>query len=778
METTSACCDENDSLNRALEALEADVSLQHELNRLCSAGEPLSDFDSPNFSIVDYINRTCPDEAHLSSVDLKLKELRDYVSTLQEQIQDALQKQMASISCVEQDFMILQKSGAELTKDLQAIQCQAAAAEEHIDATWHDITTLDRGRTNLNTTIASLKRLAMLVTALDELRCICAERRYDQAAHLVEAANQLAACFEKHVASPRIQELLHEHQTFLNDLRAQLLEDFEALFDTDTPPLKTLVDACRVADAISSSFRKEILDRFTQRYLDSYHAAFPSRAAVAQPLVALETLDRRFLWFKKQFREFSSRYGIHFLESWGLLRFISVRFCTVLRTQLVDILGVTHVDPTLLVRALQKTKDFERFLADHFEDVSPGNATHLSEMLTMLETRDRFVDSSIVNQVLQYPDVLREDAAVNLAVPSAAPAQSPSVRFTFNGAISQCFDAFMMPWVRAEEKRLQSVVTGATERDQILFDQAATCLQDEGWTSGTKTLYTSAIDILAAIKTAFQRCSGISTGQPLADIVAVFQRTLLMYTNILETRCSSLKTGTDETGQEDILAALLGTVEYIECTLPHLTQAVSSTLDDNAQVTFSEQQDALLNVKSNAMTRLSSLLYPRVEVQLRRLSQTDWVAVATVADESPWVRDLIQTLKTFFASMEKKLSSMLFRLFCDTFLQFFTAAYRSSIYASKQLSELGAQQLLLDTHAVKTALHDLPAVVANGTSPIYSKVLLREFRQLEMLLKILSSTASTPTETLLTLLTEDAGITSPEELRATLHLRASCSDHL
>lgn len=56
-----------------------------------------------------------------------------------------------------------------------------------------------------------------------------------------------------------------------------------------------------------------------------------------------------------------------------------------------------------------------------------------------------------------------------------------------------------------------------------------------------RTLFSSAIDILAAIKASFQRCSAISTGQPLLDIVAVFQRILTAYVNALTAQCVSSK---------------------------------------------------------------------------------------------------------------------------------------------------------------------------------------------------------------------------------------------
>lgn len=104
------------------------------------------------------------------------------------------------------------------------------------------------------------------------------------------------------------------------------------------------------------------------------------------------------------------------------------------------------------------------------------------------------------------------------------------------------------------------------------------------------------------------------------------------------------------------------------------------------------------SLKSLALAKLLGLLYPRVEVHLQKLSETNWAAMLTVEDEGPWVRDLtgkimerekscgvasnsiellyvvlfvriLVALTEFFTSVGKKLSTMLFRLLCGTFFQ-------------------------------------------------------------------------------------------------------------
>ena len=95
--------------------------------------------------------------------------------------------------------------------------------------------------------------------------------------------------------------------------------------------------------------------------------------------------------------------------------------------------------------------------------------------------------------------------------------------------------------------------------------------------------------------------------------------------------------------------------------------------------------------------------------------------------------------------------------FLSQFARAFFARYQSSIFRCKKISELGAQQLLLDAQAIRSGLLnapifkpeklnvdddevEAPTVDSSLTAPaIYIKYIQREMPRVELLLKIVAS---------------------------------------
>jgi hypothetical protein len=90
-----------------------------------------------------------------------------------------------------------------------------------------------------------------------------------------------------------------------------------------------------------------------------------------------------------------------------------------------------------------------------------------------------------------------------------------------------------------------------------------------------------------------------------------------------------------------------------------------------------------------------------------------------------------------------------FRFFCEKFAGSVAPKVYGAVFRCKRFSDTGAQQLLLDVHAVKTLLIDLPtytaareAAAAGGASSTpavpasYARLVTREMGKCEALLKV------------------------------------------
>jgi hypothetical protein len=126
------------------------------------------------------------------------------------------------------------------------------------------------------------------------------------------------------------------------------------------------------------------------------------------------------------------------------------------------------------------------------------------------------------------------------------------------------------------------------------------------------------------------------------------------------------------------------------------------------------------------------------------MNKTNWQNVDIVGDQSAYVSSItsqwrvtVPTLRDFLATSRKY-----FVLFCQQFAKLFMTKYISALQKNKGISKAGAQQLLLDTQSLKTALLDLPSIaltVKRKPPDKYSKLIVREMGRTEMVLKTVMS---------------------------------------
>ena len=108
-----------------------------------------------------------------------------------------------------------------------------------------------------------------------------------------------------------------------------------------------------------------------------------------------------------------------------------------------------------------------------------------------------------------------------------------------------------------------------------------------------------------------------------------------------------------------------------------------------------------------------------------------WSHVESVGDQSAYVTALANHVKQVIPLVRDNLASSrkYFTQFCVKFVNSFIPKFLHHVYKCKPISTVGAEQLLLDAHSVKTLLLDLPSVgskVAARKAPAsYTKIVAR-----------------------------------------------------
>jgi len=89
-----------------------------------------------------------------------------------------------------------------------------------------------------------------------------------------------------------------------------------------------------------------------------------------------------------------------------------------------------------------------------------------------------------------------------------------------------------------------------------------------------------------------------------------------------------------------------------------------------------------------------------------------------------------------------------FTQFCVRFVNAFVPKFTAGVYKCKPVSTVGAEQLLLDAHSVKTLLLDLPtagsasrigASAGRKAPASYAKAVIKGMTRIEMTLKVVMS---------------------------------------
>jgi vacuolar protein sorting-associated protein 53 len=191
------------------------------------------------------------------------------------------------------------------------------------------------------------------------------------------------------------------------------------------------------------------------------------------------------------------------------------------------------------------------------------------------------------------------------------------------------------------------------------------------------------------------------------------------------------------------IASVITTSEYCLETTVHLEQKlkekVAKGLADKIDLT--PEQDLFHKIINNCIQLLVQDLEVACEPALVTMSRVSWLNYENVGDQSSYVTQIIMHLKNTVPNLRDNLASSrkYFTQFCIRFANSFIPKFIQNVYKCKPISTVGSEQLLLDTHMLKTALLELPSIGSEVKRPapaMYTKVVIKLMTKAEMILKL------------------------------------------
>ncbi|KAL8161662.1 hypothetical protein V2J09_013151 [Rumex salicifolius] len=722
-------------------------------------------------SVMEYINKMFPTEASLSGVEPLMQKVHNEIRRVDGSILAAVRQQSNSGTKAKEDLAAATSAVEELMYKIREIKTKAEQSETMVQEICRDIKKLDFAKKHITTTITALHRLTMLVSAVEQLQVMASKRQYREAAAQLEAVNQLSSHFEAYRDVPKITELREKFKNIRQILKSHVFSDFSSLGTgketEEANLLQQLSDACLVVDALEPSVREDLVKSFCNRELTSYRQIFEGAE-----LAKLDKAERRYAWIKRRLRTNEEIWKI-FPPSWHVPYLLCIQFCKLTRAQLVEILDNLKEKPDVatLLLALQRTLEFEEELAEKF-----GGSTQNKETGSDAENSYKAEGKSqaVLDIKRKYEKKLaahqgsgneEKDGHKDYSVPGAA--------FNFRGIISSCFEPHLAVYVELEEK--------------TLMDSLEKLIQEETWETddGSQThILSSSMQVFLIIRRSLKRCSALTKNQTLLNLFKVFQKILKAYATKLFAKLPKGGTGivaaaTGMDGQiktserdERVICYIVNTAEYCHKTSGELADNILKIIDPQfaEQVDMSEVQDEFSAVITKALMTLVQGLETKFDAEMAAMTRVPWSTLESVGDQSVYVNGINSILSTSIPVLGSLLSPVYLQFFLDKLASSLGPRFYLNIFRCKQISETGAQQMLLDTQAVKTVLLDVPSLgkqVKSSGAASYSKFVSREMSKAEALLKVILSPVDSVADTYRALLPEG----TPSEFQRILELK-------
>ena len=717
-------------------------------------------FDAEDFSAVALVNSLFPTEASLSGIEPFCGRLRRKIGRVDADILGAVREQSSSGARAKEDLSDATAAIRELQGRIHEIKRKSEQSEAMVQEICRDIKKLDFAKKHLTTTITALRRLAMLVSAVDQLEAMASKRQYREAANLLEAVNQLMEHFAPYGSIPKLAELRGKFAAIRQLMRSAIFEDFQRLgtasaaegagggVDNDeehvaavlSAPPQQLADACLVVEALETGVRDDLVKMVVGRELDTYRQIF----GVSTEGGKLETADRRYAWIRRRVRANEETWSV-FPAHWNVLGLLVAELCTLTRTHLSDMLTARHgeVEVATLLQVLQRTIEFEKDMQERFGGLPAQAADEEADVFAGVGG----AGNSAADVRGKYERMRKEQAAEEAE--EANGPQPATQQVAFQGLISSCIEPHLGAYTALETQTLIETL------DQLI---ASETWDGEGSSSGK--VLSSAEHLFLHIKKVKDRCSALSRGQTLYKMQSGLCKVLLAYAQKLAARLPKTAGGAAiataglpgvspadwrvycQEKDEVAAAFIVNTCEYCQKTTTALADSIRRAIEPAfaERVDMTGAEDELLASGARALGILVLAVETRLNEPLLAMAKLPWGTLEDVGDQSEWSRQVSQTFQSAGFTAGNVLDSLHARLLCDKLAASFTPRLYAAVLRCHPVSDAGAQQMLLDVHAVKTALAKLPSSMGMAATPAsYTKMVQRDVGRTETLLKVLPS---------------------------------------
>uniref|UniRef100_A0A5S6QT54 Vacuolar protein sorting-associated protein 53 homolog n=1 Tax=Trichuris muris TaxID=70415 RepID=A0A5S6QT54_TRIMR len=704
-------------------------AVQSALDSICDPNDP---FNREDFSVVEHINKLFSTEPSLIHVEEVMQDLDNEVARINEEICHILEMQSSSSVDGQAALQEAKLVMRELFDKVLEIKRKTDMSDTMVTEITRDMKQLDLAKKNLTASITTLNHLHMLVSGVESLESYIKTKNFRDIANLLPGIQNVLEHFSKYKAVLQISQLSEQMVNIGQEISELVSLEFKAYFSPNYKSASTsaigssqqqvsIVDVCSVISVLDQPVRESLIQWFLNHQLTEYTILFDD----TQDDAWLDKIDHRYGWFRDRLIEFENKYTAVFPADWEMPRRFALEFVKLTGDMLEKVTAkrIAEIDSKLLLFAIQRTLNFEVLMSKRFSSQ---------------RSSDR----------------------------QGKPSETERGGGGFRGMLSSKFEKHMPLYISALDGSLNA-----------LIDQLADKFRETGPPSmeygSTAVVIPNSSDLFIFYKKCIQQLLQLCMSEQLmADLAHLFKKYLREYAqrclaNFLpKITCgqvtttagliqSFLKEGdaprlsVEETYR---VCCVLATAEFCAETIHNLQEklkGLAPNLATQDAFDFTPEQEVFFNLISGTIQILVQDLEVACDAALQTMTKMQWASVDAVGDESRYVNRIRQQLRANVSRVRDYLinARKYFIQFCLRFAGSFIPKFIGCLFRCKSVSITGAEQLLLDTHSLKTELVNLPVVgsIAGRKPPeAYTKVVLKGMTKAEMILKLVMAPVDCP----------------------------------
>ncbi|KAI0975163.1 Vps53-like protein [Xylaria arbuscula] len=623
-----------------------------------STAESLS-LDAADYDPIQHLNLLFSHPSTVSSiraVSSTLRSEQDALST------DIAARQTAQAYGPDSSLERMQSAQAELGelfRKIETVRARAIQTEQDITSMTADIKRLDGTKKNLTLSMTALKRLQMLTTAYEQLRGLARARQYRECSSLLQAVIQLMRHFNSYRSIDQIATLSRGVGEVQRELLEQVCEDFEIAFAKGEVGGRkaTLVEACGVMDALGDTARARLVTWYVNTELREYRQVFRGNDEAG----SLDNIGRRYAWFKRMMKGYEEEHASIFPPHWRVGETLAMAFCDGTRDDYKGILEKSmrktegpKIDVNLLLSCLQETMDFEQSIERRFSNEPRASIDTLSSADERMHT--------------------------------------------FNGSISVAFEPYLSLWVESQDKALAAMIPKYKAQPLLPADEEFS----------PQAVISSAIELFHFYKLTLSQCAKLSTSERLLDLAKTLAKYLDEYAQ--QVLLAILQRPAQAAASIQDIILVMNTADFWHTNTGQLEENIKKRIDSElvSKVDLSSQADAFLGVASTAVLALVNKVEADCDGAWREMKNTNWSKMESVGDQSSYVGELVSHVN---ARAEEILGIVVkpqyARAFADNLVEHIANTYIANIVQCRPVSEVGAEQMLLDKYVLTKAFENL-----------------------------------------------------------------------